>query len=200
MRGLLHAGRRRRHALDEIQSLMRSGAAVIASLNAIVIVSCGSHSSDSPVVTASSSGGTTGAAASGGASYVTGAVSGNTSGIPNSTDGGSNNAGTSQLTLDLSYWDPKCGPIDAGPNAVCNVCLLDNCGAVWNEAFGDNWQSGMGSGPCSPLLQCVRVCSCGDSTCYVACTLPVLEDAGDECSAINRSAPNCGAVCKASCP
>ncbi len=175
----------------------------------VATVACGGGSSGSRANggggiggggTTSSAGGNAGAVASGGVSNAGGDVSGNTStGLLNSGGGVSDGTGTSQPTLDLSYFDSKCGPADAGPNAACNVCLLDSCKAVWDEAFGSNWLSGIPTGPCLPFLQCVRACSCGDSSCYVPCAVSLVEDASSDCAAINRSA-TCGASCNDLCP
>ena len=181
-------------------------------VSVVATVACGGSSSGSQTSpgesggigggsTASYAGGSGGSLVPGGTSNGDGGASVNTSSaLPNSGGGVSGSTGASQPTLDLSYWDPKCGSTDAGPNAACKVCLLDSCKLVWDEAFGSNWLSGTPTGPCSSLLQCVRACTCGDSRCYVACASSLVGDASSNCAAFNRSAPVCSTSCNALCP
>ena len=81
-------------------------------------------------------------------------------------------------------------------NNACGQCIVNNCGAAYNNCFGTGWQQGnYGGGACGPYFQCLCNCAQTDTQCFVNCA----QNSGQACGQCTQQFGNCQASCDGVC-
>ena len=170
-------------------------------LSSMQLASCDSTSSNTP---AQQSGGATAVVhTSGGSSTLrqsssSGGATNASAGATSWTGGSTADAGSSANDT-VEWMDPKCGGLSsAAASEPCNACDIARCSEELTQLFGSDWETGTPTGSCSNYLLCVRNCSCGNKTCYSACSTD-LENDGITDPACGSSVTSLAGCIAASC-